>query len=360
MQIKYVGKIDKNGISEFINKGTKGNTFNEEAVRMEKLLDKYLPERQKIHHKYPEWLKDNVIDILSETEVSVSFITEGAGYRNSLGYFIYETKSQPKSIAEIETVYIIYANCSKINSGGNLKTGDTMQLVFSMMDDEINYRFPVGYSIGFLLFPDAWNGSNMKRNIRPYCSISRLNPENADELKYHTVCILPEEFNNLLIGFEDIDRESSGCDHDFNDCVFMINTDISSVSKKYHIYKKEAPIENYTRVYKKILSTIDNKTVECVCTLLVPESSIIMKKLGNIRGRYRTNSAYVDSIIVVSPKSSLFTSQYIGYSLNDGVSLYNKNFKYEVGKYVSSDIDENTYSGIYFFYTFDEAANYIF
>lgn len=360
MQLKLIGKIDKNGISEFLNGGVRGNIFNEDAVRMENVLEKYLPEREKIHHKNPQWLKDNVIDVLNDTEISVSFVTEGAGYRNTLGFFIYETKNQPKSISEIDTAHIIFANCSKVNSGGNLRSGDTMQLPFSYDEDKFNYTFPSGYSVGFLLFSDAWNGVDVKRNIRPYSSISKLNPENAQELKYHTVCILPEEVDSLLIGFEDIDRESPSCDHDFNDCVFMINTDIKSISRKYHTFNYDAPVDKYITVYKKILSTINNKTVECVATLFIPTSSIIMKKLGNIRGRYRTNNAYVDSILAVKPKSSLFTTDYIGYSLTDGFSLYKNTFKYEVGKYVSSDMEENSYSGIYFHYTFQEAADYIF
>ena len=81
---------------------------------------------------------------------------------------------------------------------------------------------------------------------------------------------------------------------------------------------------------------------------------------SHFRGRYRTNNAYVDSILAVKPKSSLFTTDYIGYSLTDGFSLYKNTFKYEVGKYVSSDMEENSYSGIYFHYTFQEAADYIF
>ena len=113
----------------------------------------------------------NVIDVLNDTEISVSFVTEGAGYRNTLGFFIYETKNQPKSISEIYTAHIIFANCSKVNSGGNLRSGDTMQLPFSYDENKFNYTFPSGYSVGFLLFSDAWNGVDVKRNIRPYSSL---------------------------------------------------------------------------------------------------------------------------------------------------------------------------------------------
>lgn len=359
MEVKYIGNLDNDGISDLLNlDGDRKNIFSQESNLIDGVIQKYLPERKKIHLSNPEWLKDNTIDVLSNTEICVSFITEGAGHKNSLGYFIYKTKEKPISLSDIKTTYIIFANASKVGSGGNLKTGDTMKLLFS--PETKNYEFPVGYSVGFLLFPNGWNGKTIRNDVIPFCSISRLNPERTPELKYHTVCILPEETNKLIIGFEDIYRESLTCDHDFNDCIFTINTKISSVSRNYHVFVDNAPTDNYIKVYKKIFSTIDNKIVECVATLLVPNSSLIYQKIGFFKTQYRTNNAYVFSIVSVNPNSTLFTGDFVGASLNEGFSIYNKSFKYEVGKYVSSDVKESNTHGIYFFYKYDDAARYIF
>ena len=380
MKIKYIGQINKDGVSEYLNKKGTTRIFDNDANDIKEKVDLYLPERQKVHHKHPEWLKDNIIDVLKETEISVTFITEGAGYMNSIGYFIYETKTPPFSVLDISCAYIIYANCSLVSSGGSLVSGDTMQLAYFTADEAktnekyltpSNYKFPVGYSVGFLLFPNGWNGKNTSESIRPYCSISKYNPESAQELKYHTVCLRLPDRDTLIMGFEDLDRESSSCDNDFNDCVLSINTNLTAVSKKYVVFEDEddddheddennkAPVSNYTIAYKKILSNIDGKTVECVATIYIPSSSKIIRK-KTARNRFKTDRAYIKSIITVNPKSNLNSNDYVGYSLTTGHSMYKSDFIYEVGKYVVADIDEETWTGIYFFNTFQEASEYIF
>ena len=47
-----------------------------------------------------------------------------------------------------------------------------------------------------------------------------LNPEVDPNLKKHAILINYTPDNKVLIGFEDLDRTSPGCDNDFNDLVF--------------------------------------------------------------------------------------------------------------------------------------------
>jgi hypothetical protein len=63
----------------------------------------------------------------SEGEIKVTFLNEGAGYRNSLGYFIYDSTNPPANNADLEHV-IIMPNTSKKWSGGQLYQGDQVDL----------------------------------------------------------------------------------------------------------------------------------------------------------------------------------------------------------------------------------------
>lgn len=359
-KIYYLGQYNNKGSSQLLNLGSNNETIKKDAEHFKTLVTKYLPEGQRVHKSKKEWLMDNTINILNDTEVSITFISEGAGYKNTLGYYIYQTINPPKTIRDINEVYIIFPNCSDKPSGGNLETGDTMLLAFSFnfhnnnIVSAKNYIFPPGYSIGFILYPDGWNNIRFNKNLNTaYSSISFHNPEKIQELKYHTVCIKSNEYDNLLIGFEDLNRETAGCDHDFNDCVFIINTNILSIAKTY---VEPENIEPVITGYKKILSRHQNKIVECVAELHIPISSTIIKKPGNNK-IYKTNRAKVINIIVVKPVSELFSSNFTGVSLTEGYSLYDSSFIYKVNSTITSSLEDN--HGIYFHYKFIDASSYM-
>jgi len=376
MRFYYIGKFNENGISEFLNEGKSGNIFDNSISSLQSEIKVLLPERQKLHHVHPEWLTDNSFDIVDNTEIKVSFVDEGAGYRNAIGYFIYNTKNPPATINHIKECYFIFPNFSKKGSGGDLKAGDTMQLAYEFenygVDDNKviypkNYIFPAGKSVGFILFPNGWKGDGVTPYVTPFTSSFYHNPEKAEELKYHTACLQLSNNNKLVLSFEDINRESSSCDHDFNDAVMCIELDINAIGKGFTDTKGFSKNENepdmpddYTIGFKKIFSNIGGKIVEAVATLFIPKTSTIMRK-KSYTSRQKTNHAYVKNIIVVTPKTNkASTTDYVSRKLETGFSWYNKDFLYRKGSFVEAEISEDTLTGIYFFYTFKDAADYSF
>lgn len=373
MKFYFLGNYDSYGRSEYLNTNPPADATSSSLIPT---VGELLPEGYKLHHTHPEWLMDNSIDFTGSTEVVVTFISEGAGYRNAVGYFIYPTANPPKTIGHIRECYFFFPNASFSGSGGAMSTGDRIKLPFtfnySVVDGrEIvtpnNYTFQKGHSIGFIIYPNGWTGSGVNEYITPYTSLSRHNPEKAPELKFHTACFVVPGTSKLLMGFEDLKRDTSGCDHDFNDLVITIETDLLSTAKKY-IDTEEIENEkndpniptNYTLGYKKIYATVAGHTVEAVAKLYIPRTSQIKHKIP-YKSRLITNEAYVKEIVVVPPVTSKSTTtNYVSTNLTSGYSWYNNSFLYQTGTYVNVEIDAERTTGIHFFRDFTEAAQYDF
>ena len=60
----------------------------------------------------PDYLagKETNLIITKEADVWVTFVSEGAGYRNVLGYYTYPLDQEPTSISEIQPHYVIFPN----------------------------------------------------------------------------------------------------------------------------------------------------------------------------------------------------------------------------------------------------------
>jgi hypothetical protein len=71
------------------------------------------------------------------------------------------------------------------------------------------------------LLQKAWDTTTniLSNKVVHFCSNDVLNPEVDPNLKKHAVLINYPPENKVLIGFEDLDRTSQYCDHDFNDLV---------------------------------------------------------------------------------------------------------------------------------------------
>jgi len=172
------------------------------------------PERSKVHIDHPEYIQQGAISELitsDNAEVWITFIHEGAGYRNTLGYFLYGENETPASIDDLELIPV-FPNASYAGSGGALQTGNTVYIG----------NVPNNTKVGFFIIANGWNGSSINWNQPIYTTIPDLNPENSSEWKKHIATLYHEEEEMAIMGFEDINRESSGCDHDFNDLVFTV------------------------------------------------------------------------------------------------------------------------------------------
>lgn len=155
-------------------------------------------------------------DLATHATASVTFLNEGAGYRNSLGYFVYDTNNPPATKDDIPAHTIIFPNASK-PSAGNLQQGDTV---------ELGIEIYAGQSIGFFVVPNGWGYGGSGSTIRndgpwgqPFYSLASLNPEPAGNQRHNVVFIDP--VNELLvIGFDD--QYITSGDKDYNDVLFTV------------------------------------------------------------------------------------------------------------------------------------------
>ncbi len=381
MNVVYIGTFNGNGVSSLLNLGENSENIKETYTNTYiNEINSYFPERSKLHVKHPEWVADNTLNILDTTTIKASFIDEGAGYRNTFGYYIYDTVSPPSSVYDISTVYIMFPNASANGKGGSLVAGDSMLLPYSVTTSTSNnlligtpsdYNFPAGKSVGFVIFANAWKGSYINKNAPRYFTDSRLNPERADWLKYHTA-LVKTSADELVMGIEDLPRERNYCDHDFNDLLVIIKTDLSAISPGNFSDPNEtlpetAPIE-YEMGYKKVFVEVeeDSKTkiAEAICTLRIPYTSTIVRhKLSN---KLRTNSVFVHSVIgsrkkIYGDKYAL--NDYTGKEYNSGTSSADKTFVYAKNTWANSNLntDQDINSeGIHFFRNKEEAIDYKF
>jgi LruC domain-containing protein len=181
-----------------------------------KNINASLPEGKTVMASHPDYLASNVQTNASITQLSdvwMTFVSEGAGYRNTIAFFTYPTNNPPQKPSDIDSLHIILPNASLSGSGGSLVSGNTIKLG----------RFNPGTSIGFALIADAWNGTTVGNGLWTVYSIDKLNPEADVTLKRHSVFLYDNAQKLFLVGMEDVKRDL-GTDNDFNDCLFYLKS----------------------------------------------------------------------------------------------------------------------------------------
>ena len=187
-------------------------------------LNADLPEYKNESAYHPAWFTAQVpknLDILASSDVFVTYITEGAGWMNSLGYFTYNTSQPPASASAIDTIHIIFPNLSNNGSGGGLYPGNKVHLGI----------FPAGKSIGWVVVPHGWNGKGtyVGPTSDVWYSIISFNTTDPTMLN-HMVLQRDVSRQQVLFTFED-QGAYQGSDHDFNDGVLYLTINpISSVN----------------------------------------------------------------------------------------------------------------------------------
>lgn len=214
-----IGKTVYKTLTGFDNNGIPTNLISPRDVVPSNMLTNVnytLPDGVSVPAKNPQLLDDTkktniTIDELSD--VWVTFVHEGAGYRNVLGYFRYNINTPPAKASDIDTVKIIFPNTSYYNSGGGLHSGDKIYLG----------RFPAGTGIGWVCLSDGFRNGTITANNWNWAlySFSSFNPQTNANLKQQTLLLYDKPNEKILLTFEDIRRDSNG-DQDFNDVVYYI------------------------------------------------------------------------------------------------------------------------------------------
>lgn len=196
-------------------------------------INNTLPESAELPVSHPQYFGSSIEHNLVLTmacDVWITFVHEGAGYRNVLGFYSYEIGNPPTSVADIDSITIIFPNVSFAGSGGGLYSGNKVHIG----------SFAPNTEICWILIADGWQGGTVTNGKNIYYSIPELNPESNPDIQQHSVFLNDPGRNLLLIGFEDL-RRDQWTDEDFNDAVFY-----AKVSPIQAVDPTDLPLVDYT------------------------------------------------------------------------------------------------------------------
>ena len=221
-----------------------------------------LPERSAVNESFLSEEYNPNLSFSEDAQLAVSFIDEGAGYRNSLGYFEYDSSAFDGlsfgdidansngniSFTELNAIDgveagIMFSNFSEQGGGGSLVYGDTLVIGGGSLESTAEGLemtggkvFEAGSNVGFFVSANAWDGTGVKGVDRygdpaNYYTLDFLNPEagatavlgDTNSNSRHTAMMFADTAkDSVLIGFEDLRRP--GGDNDFNDAIFLVQS----------------------------------------------------------------------------------------------------------------------------------------
>lgn len=193
-------------------------------------LNSALPEHQPVPEYNPQYLENTAytsIDIVEEGEIFVTFVHEGAGYKNALAFHSFLTSEGiPLSLVKSDLT-IIFPNVSYSGSGGGLSSGDRVSLGVH----------PAGTTIIWALVANGFSDGDVGDGNATYYSVDELNPEDSEN-NQHVVQI--DFGDRVVFSFEDLPRPSG--DNDFNDAIFTVTSNpLSAISTTDIIDVEESP-----------------------------------------------------------------------------------------------------------------------
>ncbi|MDZ7635628.1 MAG: DUF4114 domain-containing protein [Bacteroidales bacterium] len=175
-------------------------------------ISELFPERMDVRTVHNDLFSDTAhlnIYVKEETPVFVSFIDEGAGWRNTFGYYSYPADNPPQSIEDIQK-QIVFPNVSKVGEGGGLEFGDRVQLG--------DGNFPAGTVIGFYIVAQGWKNGLTTDGVYTQYTDRLFNSDQAQQ----STLFVSSDCDDIVLTFEDIKVKESSCDHDFNDIILTI------------------------------------------------------------------------------------------------------------------------------------------
>ena len=221
--ISYIGTFNSQGVPDYLEAS---NDFVSAAFLAR--IDAAVPENYPVPTYHPSYLTANFqanLDITATTDVYITYLAEGAGYKNVLGFYKYPTASPPTSAADVDTVFIAFPNVSNAGSGGGLTAGNKVNIG----------SFTAGTTIGFYLISNGYSSSSnsVGSGLHRLFSDKNLN-DHADTTKRQQTIVLYDDISDkYVICFEDIKRPSG--DKDFNDAIFYATASSSGAIQENEI-----------------------------------------------------------------------------------------------------------------------------
>ena len=258
----YMGTYNNQGKPNYLESAnqTISSTFLAE-------INASLPERLPVPTYHPDYLQSTAItnvNITATTQVKFTFVTEGAGYRNTVAYFKYPTNAPPTSANDIDTLKIILPNASLVGSSGQLVSGNTVNLG----------TFTAGTSIGFCLIANGWNGTNVGNGYHKVYTVDAINPQSNTAIKRQSVLLYDNSQKLFLVGMEDIRRDDGGCDNDFNDCVFYVKSTVLNAISTVGVKPIDVPIDTDGDGVNDVYDDFPNDAARAYVNYFPSESSM--------------------------------------------------------------------------------------
>lgn len=185
---------------------------------------------------------DNVdqanIQVVDNANVWVTFLSEGAGVNNTMGYYYYPTNNPPANAAAISKKLIVFPNAStNANDGsgtnGDLTNGTKVKLKYQDPNTgEWSDVFPGGTTISWWIRESGWGGSSYDY-LFSSLQLDQYSMPSFNAGSYpQTVLLYDGSTQKIILGFEDTSLSPRGrgnsagtysSDEDYNDVVFAIS-----------------------------------------------------------------------------------------------------------------------------------------
>lgn len=165
--------------------------------------------------------------IVTDAELSLTFLTERAGYQSTIGYYYYKTDKVPTDPNTVKK-YVIVPNASIAFDGpyegsyGPIEKNTKIELLYEDEKGNVTTKFPAGYTIGYFIISDGFKPG---RSQSYKGTISTSNDFIYSNKEWNTVyagqqarfIALSTDDGTLIYGVED------GADTSYEDILFSIN-----------------------------------------------------------------------------------------------------------------------------------------
>lgn len=203
-----IGDWDDKGVPDYLCEY--GSTIDAQLV--ENIFDELIS-MDDVSLRHPEWFASTVVNdlaLIKDTDITITFLHEGAGHRNTLGYYTYPTEHVPATAGEIQDFTVLFPNVTYKNQGGALERGDKLCL----------QKFKAGTTLGFFFNVNSFHEGTLSKGVYTHHTTLGLNTKHPEGLKQNSLLLYDEASGTIILTFEDIRRP--GGDKDFEDAVFLI------------------------------------------------------------------------------------------------------------------------------------------
>lgn len=200
-EIKDRGKEEHQEVPDLIAESKPCTTLYKSIMDM---FFEHSNNQQKHPELFAATAQKNIV-LTHDSKVYITFISEGAGYANSLGYYTYDASKGPGDVNDLD-LQILFPHVSD----EVLTKGDMLQLGTT--------ELKAGTAVGFFLVIRGWENGfvNFRKNI-DYTNLEF----NREKVQKH-ILFKEGQCGDIVMAFED-KTVAEGSDLDFNDVIFTIS-----------------------------------------------------------------------------------------------------------------------------------------